>query len=192
MFKKFGLYAAIALVLVVVAIFIFSSSDKNEEVEATTEIAGEVTASPEMIENVEELEAEIRRVKEEEGEAAACQAVEEAEEMIFLATEVAWLHRNPGPELRPVYQKAVTDGTPMTELFDLEAGERSMPKRYGEWDEHDKKIAELKDVMATSVSGEHRARSLEAICELSETNPHGYALVSDTLEELSGEMSCGG
>jgi hypothetical protein len=176
-----------ALLLLPAAVFIMSSCGKEEP-----EVASETTASPEMVEKVEDLEAEIRRVKEEEGEAAACKAVEEAEEMIFMATEVAWLHRNPGPELRPAYQKAVAEGTPMTEVFDYEAGEASTPKRYAEWDQHDKKMAELKDVMATSVSGEHRARSLDAICELSETNPHGYALVSETLGELSGEMDCGG
>ena len=54
--------------------FTFSSCSKEEE-----EAASEVGASPEMVQSVEELEAEIRRVKEEEGEAAACEAVEEAE-----------------------------------------------------------------------------------------------------------------
>ena len=112
--------------------------------------------------------------------------------MIFMATEVAWLHRNPGPELRPAYQNAVADGTAMTEVFDFEGGEASLPKRYGEWDEHDEGMTALKDQMATSVSGEHRARSIEAICAISETNPHGFALVNETLDELSGEMSCGG
>jgi hypothetical protein len=187
MLEKYGWNAALALVLVVAAVFMFSSCSKEE-----AEAESEVIATPEMVENVEELEAEIRRVKEEEGEAAACQAVEEAEEMIFMATEVAWLHRNPGPELRPTYQKAVAEGTPMKEVFDYEAGESTIPKRYEEWDAHDKRMAELKSEMESSVSGEHRARSLEAICAISETNPHGFALVSDTLDDLSGEMSCGG
>jgi hypothetical protein len=188
-FKKYGLFAGIALVLVVVAIFVFSSKDNVEQEEP--EVASEPTADPEMVENVAELEAEIRRVEEEEGEAAACAAVEEAEELIFMATEVAWLHRNPGTELRPVYKKAVADGVPMTDVFDFEAGEGSTPVRYEEWDEYDLKMAELKKEMATTVSGKHRARSLEAICEISETNPHGFTLVSDTLDGLSGEMSCG-
>lgn len=188
MFKKYGLWVGIVLVLAVIAIFVISSRNKSEIEEP--EVASESEASPEMVKNVEELEAEIRRVEEAEGEAAACQAVEEAEEMIFMATEVAWLHRNPGTELRPVYQKAVADGTPMTELFDFEAGEGSTHKRLEEWDEYDRRTANLKREMETTVSGEHRVRSLEAICAISETNPHGFALVSRTLDELSGEMSC--
>jgi len=187
MLKKYGWIAGIVLLVAVVAIFVLSSGDETE-----SEATGEETASPEMVENVEALEAEIRRVREEEGEAAACQAVDEAQRMIFMATEVAWLHRNPGPELRPIYRKAVEEGTPMQEIFDFDAGEGSFVTRYGEWDEYDRDMAQLETEMASTVSGEHRARSLAAICEISETNPYGFALVSDVLEDLAGEMSCGG
>lgn len=189
MLKQHGFPAAAAMVLVLAAIVTFSACGSEEE--PAPEPTPEPEATPEMVENVEELEAEIRRVKEEEGEEAACKAVEEAEEMIFMATEVAWLHRNPGEDLRPAYEKALAEGTPMNEVFDFDSGERVLPLRYEEWNEYDRKIVELKEQMETTVSGEHRARSLEAICEISQTNPYGYALVSDTLEELSGEMSCG-
>jgi hypothetical protein len=188
MLKKYGWIAGLVLLAAVVAIFFLSSGDETENETAT----GEEAASPEMVENVEALEAEIRRVREAEGEAAACQAVDEAQKMIFMATEVAWLHRNPGPELRPVYHEALEDGTPMRKVFDYDAGEGSLVTRYREWDEYDRDMAQLKTEMASTVSGEYRARSLAAICEISETNPYGFALVTDVLDELSGEMSCGG
>jgi len=184
---------SITLVLAMALILLVSSScGGNEEEKAEAEPVPEAPSSPEMVEKVDEFEAGIRQMHEEEGEAAACHAVEQAEQMIFMATEVAWLHRNPGTELRPVYQKAVADGTPMKDVFDLASGEAALPKRYAEWDTHDRQMAELRNEMATTVSGEQCVRSLDEICEISETNPHGFALVSDTLEDLSAEMRCGG